>query len=277
MPDKLMAPPIRTGLMNNPDGTPLTQASRAMVPGLRAEPRYRQKRRGIITGANRTARSIEARTSWIGWSQPSTSDRPDPANAPNGALYVESDRGVIYCNEGGVWQYVAGASCTARYRRINGRPTLGRTMADLSSARSTAGAAISSGRRRNGSRSLRFFTARMPTARLLSNPRYRRCYGWKPTAARSIKSERKLAIHRGHDVGNDGSGSATNGSRHARAGFDFRSTDPPPREFIWSQTAWVEITSISGGRKSYASQRSGEGGHSGADRRGRDYRLERGK
>jgi hypothetical protein len=30
------------------------------------------------------------------------------------------------------------------------------------------------------------------------------------------------------------------------AGFDFRTTDPPPREFIWNQTAWVEVTNISG-------------------------------
>jgi hypothetical protein len=26
------------------------------------------------------------------------------------------------------------------------------------------------------------------------------------------------------------------------AGFDYRTTDPPAREFIWNQTAWVEIT-----------------------------------
>lgn len=30
------------------------------------------------------------------------------------------------------------------------------------------------------------------------------------------------------------------------AGFDFRSTVPPPQEFLWSQTAWVEVSSASG-------------------------------
>jgi hypothetical protein len=30
------------------------------------------------------------------------------------------------------------------------------------------------------------------------------------------------------------------------AGFDFRSSVPPSREFLWSQTAWVEVTSQAG-------------------------------
>jgi hypothetical protein len=33
---------------------------------------------------------------------------PTPDEMPDGALYVESDRGVIYSNQNGVWQYVAG-------------------------------------------------------------------------------------------------------------------------------------------------------------------------
>ena len=30
------------------------------------------------------------------------------------------------------------------------------------------------------------------------------------------------------------------------AGFDFRTTVAPPREFVWNQTAWVEVTPVSG-------------------------------
>ena len=34
--------------------------------------------------------------------------RPAPGDAPSGALYFETDRGVLYSNENGNWQYVAG-------------------------------------------------------------------------------------------------------------------------------------------------------------------------
>jgi hypothetical protein len=83
-------------------------------------------------------------------------DRPAPESVPDGALYYESDRGVIYCNANpagtAVWQYVAG--------------TMWGTL--------------------------------VPDQR--------------PT---------DLGVH--------------------DAGFDFRTVAPPPREFIWNQTAWVEI------------------------------------
>jgi hypothetical protein len=35
-------------------------------------------------------------------------DRPMPGSMPEGALYYENDRGVLYANTLGVWQYVAG-------------------------------------------------------------------------------------------------------------------------------------------------------------------------
>ena len=35
-------------------------------------------------------------------------DRPDAGDAPDGAIYVEADRSVIYINEGGEWHYLAG-------------------------------------------------------------------------------------------------------------------------------------------------------------------------
>jgi hypothetical protein len=83
-------------------------------------------------------------------------NRPLPEYMPDGALYYESDRGVIYCNANPagtpVWQYIAG--------------TMWGTL--------------------------------VPDQR--------------PT---------DLGVH--------------------DAGFDFRTVAPPPREFIWNQTAWVEI------------------------------------
>ena len=80
-------------------------------------------------------------------------DRPGPGDVPEGALYYENDRGVLYAATLGVWQYVAGTMWGTL--SPDERPT------DLGT----------------------------------------------------------------HD-----------------AGFTFRTSVAPPREFIWSQTAWVEVT-----------------------------------
>jgi hypothetical protein len=80
-------------------------------------------------------------------------DRPSPDGMPEGALYYENDRGVLYASTLGVWQYVAGTMWGTLFL-ISGLRTCGT-----------------------------------------------------------------------HD-----------------AGFDFRTNVAPAREFIWSQTAWVEIT-----------------------------------
>ena len=109
MPGHLMPPPIRTALVNNPDGTPLTQKGNG--------DNSNSSNGGPISTEKQwwyywrdTGRQVNANTAKLDGlvTQGAHADRPDPANAPNGALYVESDRGVIYCNEGGVWQYVAG-------------------------------------------------------------------------------------------------------------------------------------------------------------------------
>ena len=83
------------------------------------------------------------------------SGRPDASSVPDGALYVENDRSVLYYNYQGTWEYLAG--------------TMWGTL----------------------------------------NPDQR------PT---------DLGVHDG--------------------GFDFRTTDQPPREFIWSQAVWVEVTPV---------------------------------
>ena len=156
MANNLMAPPIRTGLINNPDGTPLTQANPSDGSGsssgtpLQTEKSWyyywRDLGRRLNDGTDKLAKLV---------TYGGHADRPDPANMPDGALYVETDRGVIYANEGGVWQYVAGTMWDTL--SPDNRPT------DLGA----------------------------------------------------------------HD-----------------AGFDFRTTDQPAREFIWSQTEWIEATPV---------------------------------
>ena len=173
MANNLMAPPIRTGLINNPDGTPLTQAGPSDGSGsssgtpLQTEKSWyyywRDLGRRLNDGTDKLAKLV---------TYGGHADRPDPANMPDGALYVETDRGVIYANEGGVWQYVAGTMWDTL--SPDNRPT------DLGA----------------------------------------------------------------HD-----------------AGFDFRTTDQPAREFIWSQTEWIEATPVRYGTHAAAAGRRRCGRH----------------
>lgn len=47
---------------------------------------------------------LQAATTLFG----ASADRPDAGETPDGAIYVDSDRGVIYQNQGGEWRYIAG-------------------------------------------------------------------------------------------------------------------------------------------------------------------------
>lgn len=85
-------PPIRTGLEDptivTPGGTPQTAKEWYYF--------WRDSQDKINT-----------LTHLVTWG--TSSDRPDPTTAPDGALYVEDDRnGIIYQNQGGEWHYIAG-------------------------------------------------------------------------------------------------------------------------------------------------------------------------
>ena len=222
-----------------------------MVPGLRAEPRSRRKRAGITTGAIWAARLNEgtdklAKLVTYG----AHADRPDPANMPDGALYVETDRGVIYANEGGVWQYVAGTMWDTL--SPDNRPTdLGAHDAGIRLPHDRPASArihlVADGMDRGDAGSIRHARAALGGCR--SRRSSIRRYGSKLTEVLSINSRTERPGNTSPAPCGEPSSpikGPTDLGTHD-AGFDFRTTDAPPREFIWSQTAWVETTSISGG------------------------------
>ena len=113
MTNSLMAPPIRTGLINNPDGTPLTQAgssdnsaSSSGTP-MQTEKSWYYYWRDLGRKINEDTDKLNKLVTYG-----AHADRGDPANMPDGAIYIETDRGAVYQNLGGVWQYVTGTMWT---------------------------------------------------------------------------------------------------------------------------------------------------------------------
>ena len=188
--------------------------------------------------------------------QPSTTiegthaDRPDPSTVPDGSIYVEFDRGVLYYNENGTWQYIAGTM----YALLNPdqRP------ADLGP--NDAGFEFRSIDSDPNYAPRQFLWSQsewVETTMVLYGTHALRPPANEQTPPRTIyvESDRGAIYQHQASVWQYIAGTMwgtmipdtrpTDLGTHD-AGFDFRSTDAPPREFIWSQTAWVETTSISG-------------------------------
>jgi hypothetical protein len=175
-------------------------------------------------------------------------DRPDATDAPARCLYVEQDRGsVLYQNQGSVWQYIAGIM----YGTLvpDQRPTdLGpaadagfqfRTNVDPAQAFTWSGTEwIETTPIRYGTHADRLAA---PIADLASG------ILWMETDRGSVIYQNQGGVwlfltgtmwgtlvpdQRPTDLGVHD------------AGFDFRSTVAPPREFIWNQVAWVEVTAL---------------------------------
>lgn len=95
MPDTLVTPPIRTPLFSSNDGD-ATPDNRALTRTTRDWWLYWNR---LGDQANSNALLV---------TQGSHAQRPDAGGMPDGALYVESDRGSIYQVQNGAWRYVAG-------------------------------------------------------------------------------------------------------------------------------------------------------------------------
>ena len=177
-------------------------------------------------------------------------NRPDPSTVPDGSLYVEFDRGVLYYNENGTWQYIAGTM----YALLNPdqRPT------DLGP--NDAGFEFRSIDTDPNYAPRQFLWSQsewVETTMVLYGTHALRPPANEQTPPRTIyvESDRGAIYQHQASVWQYLAGTMwgtmipdtrpTDLGTHD-AGFDFRSTDAPPREFIWSQTAWVETTSISG-------------------------------
>ena len=173
-------------------------------------------------------------------------NRPDPSTVPDGSLYVEFDRGVLYCNENGVWQYIAGTM----YATLNPdqRPT------DLGA--NDAGFEFRSIDTDPDYAPRQFLWSQsewIETTMVLYGTHAARPPADEQTPPRTIyvESDRGAIYQQQAGVWQYLAGTMwgtlspdqrpTDLGTHD-AGFDYRTTDPPPREFIWSQTAWIETT-----------------------------------
>ena len=243
MVNNLMAPPIRTGLINNPDGTPLTQTGSSDGSGsssgtpLQTEKTWYYYWRELGRKINQGTEKLDKLVTYG-----AHADRGDPANMPDGALYVETDRGVIYANEGGVWQYVAGTMWDTL--SPNNRPT------DLDAHdagfdfRTTEQPArefiwsqtewIEATPVRYGTHAQRLSVVvaevidQMLWVETDRGAIYQLQNGTTWQYLAGVMWGTLVPDQRPTDLGTHD------------AGFDFRTTDAPPREFIWSQTAWIE-------------------------------------
>lgn len=176
-------------------------------------------------------------------------DRPVPGDVPEGAFYVESDRGVIYQNQGGNWQYIAGVMYGTIFP--DQRPTdLGTYDAgfEYRAADSDPGntgrdfiwdgtAWIETTPVLYGVHADRPLPADAPARCIYvetdRGPIYQSQLGvWTYLAGTmwgTLSPDERPTDLGVHDVG-----------------FTFRTNVAPAREFIWSQTAWVEVTPVTG-------------------------------
>lgn len=178
-------------------------------------------------------------------------NRPVTDNMPDGAIYVESDRSVIYQNQGGEWHYVAGTMWGTL--SPDQRPTdLGVNDAgfefrtdDLNPAYAprqflwSGSQWVETTMVLYGAHSARppADSATPPRTIYVENDRGGVIYQQQANAWHFLAGTMWGTIspdQRPTDLGvND-------------AGFHFRTTSAPAREFIWSGSAWVEITQSPG-------------------------------
>ena len=234
MPSRAPAPSANR---NNLKQTPIPVVSRTM-PIVNAD--------GTVTRSGQLLlEQLQASTTIEG----THANRPDPSTVPDGSIYVEFDRGVLYCNENGVWQYIAGTM----YALLNPdqRPTdLGPNDAGFEFR------SIDSDPNYAPRQFLWSQTEWVETTMVLYGTHAARPPADEQTPPRTIyvESDRGAIYQHQAAVWQYLAGTMwgtlvpdqrpTDLGTHD-AGFDFRGTDQQ-REFIWSQTAWVETTSISG-------------------------------
>lgn len=185
--------------------------------------------------------------------QGSHANRPDPKQTPDGALYVESDRGSLYYNEGGTWQYLAGTmwgtlspdqrptdlgvnDAGFEFRSIDTNPDLAPRTFIWSQSEWIETTLVMYGTHAN-----------RPAPNETTPPRTIYVEEDRGNVMYQQQANKWMYIagtmwgtlspdQRPTDLGvND-------------AGFEFRSTDASaanaPRTFVWSQTAWIETTLV---------------------------------
>ena len=233
MPSRTPAPPTNR---NNQKQSPIPVVSRTM-PIVNPD--------GTVT---RSGQLLLEQLQAPGTTYGSHADRPDPGSVTDGAVYIEFDRGSVYQNQDGVWQYITGTMWATLNPDL--RPTDLGTHDGGFDFRTTDQPArefiwsqtewIEATPVRYGTHAQRLAvvvaaiidqtlwveTDRGAIYQLQNGTTWQYLAG---TMWGTLSPDQRPTDLGTHD-----------------AGFDFRGTDQQ-REFIWSQTAWVETTSISGG------------------------------
>jgi hypothetical protein len=232
MPDILVTPPIRTPLTssNGDSTTAATPDSGGVTRTTRDWWLYWNR---LGAQANSNAKLV---------TQGTHADRPTATDSPDGALYVESDRGAIYQNQNGVWRYVAGT--------MWGTVTPDQRPTDLG--------VNDGGFDFRGTDDAREFIWSQTQWIEVTEVRYGTHAG-RPNpvdvanGALYVEFDRGGVIYQNQDnvwkyLAGTMWGTLSPDQRPTDlgvndAGFDFRATDQQ-REFIWSQTVWVEVSPV---------------------------------
>jgi len=245
MVNSLIVPPYRAALLTNADGSPVIRDDSPNGGGpIATERLWYMFWRQLGDQANTAAQQIEGLEGLVTYGN--HADRPDPDFAHSGALYVEWDRGsVIYQNQGGTWVYIAGimyGTLTPDQRPADLGPS-----ADVGfqfrTSTSPARAFVWNGGQWVETTPIRYGThaerLAAPVANLVSGML------WMETDRGSVIYQNQggtwlyLAGTMWGTLSPDQR--PTDLGVHD-AGFDFRTTVAPSREFIWNQVAWVETT-----------------------------------
>jgi hypothetical protein len=209
----------RTMKIVNPDGTP-TRSGQLLLQQLQAS--------STIFGTHDT--------------------RPAPGDAPAGALYFESDRGVLYSNENGNWQYVAGTM----YGTLNPdqRPTdLGQYDGGFEFVANDADPAI------RGRSFIWDGTEWVETTQVLYGLHADRpAVADAPARCLYVETDRSSVIYQNQGtawqyVAGIMYGTLSPDQRPTdldsnSAGFTFKTNVDPSRSFTWNGGQWVETTPI---------------------------------
>jgi hypothetical protein len=175
-------------------------------------------------------------------------DRPSPTNAPNGSVYIETDRGSIYQNWNGVWRFITGTMWASL--NPDQRPTdLGVNDGgfDFRTTDDPAREFIWSQAEWIEATPVRYGThaARLAVVVSLAIDQLL----WIETdrgVLYQLQNGTTWQYIAGTMWGTMSPDQRPTDLGTHDAGFDYRSVDLPAREFIWSQVSWVETTSISG-------------------------------
>jgi hypothetical protein len=243
MPSSLQIPPYRSALLTGADGEPVIRANGPESELVMTDRQWYLFWQNLATALNAGSQSLEGLGNMLTFGN--HADRPNPGPWPDGALYVEQDRGnALYQNQEGSWQYIAGimyGTLVPDQRPGDLGPAADagfqfRTNVDPARAFAWSGGDwIETTPIRYGTHADRLAET---VANLVSGML------WMETDRGSVIYQNQGGTwlylagtmwdtmspdHRPTDLGVHD------------AGFDYRSTDLPAREFIWNQTAWVEV------------------------------------